>query len=309
MKERRINIPVNVITSGLIIGTGVCTSVIVDNLIKQNNAEITGDKKVDKVINDIGRAGAKVLIGTAFTTLAIEAYKDKSLNMSVVLPDTKVKPISTDSASADCSVTKKDVQILETTENRNEKKKDKKLNKEEKRYFKIYRRFEKVSELWDLLFKQATELDKLQVKEGEEIPELYRIDVLNIQKFNSKMKKLSNSIGFEYDPIMESRDINLMKDDIIKRSDEINEHLGDVFKYLNFAELEGATENNIENTIMEEIKTIFSNLDDTSYGSLKDEAIKKMKDPEVVNTVKLFSSGELSAVEACDRFVSYITTH
>ena len=333
--KKTITIPMGKITGGLIAGAGVCTSVVVDNVLKKDIDE--NSTKAEKVVNDIGRTGMTLLISSAFTALATAAYCDKSMDIKIPVK-VKSKGAKLDKVDSKDSKHEKCCTC--------QKKKHKSYLADEDNTLvpvreKDRKRFSKALKLWESILHSSMEMDRWckenidgydqdDIVNESLIPEDIRVDVKEVSKFNSKMEKLSNLAGLEFAPIIESSDSTLMMSDIIESTGFITELLSAINAIINpeiineypstdeeDIDIAGDIDSNVidlypekvvdeKEIIFSELQRIFAKNDLNLPENFLSDLINRIDD-NVGEIVQKFISGEISAADACDRIIAHIT--
>ena len=275
-KIEKIVIPVGKIASIATVFTGMATSILVDESLKKST---TGNKYVD----ELGRNGAGILIGTAFSVAAAEVWNDKS--MDIVIP-------------------------LKKSKSEGPRKKD-------------FKRFNRATELWTSLMEAAmNSVSWVDEHPEEDIENAPAIDGKMVDEFNRKMVKLANRIGFDYEPINVFVGSSVFTArQIIDECRIIGDRIKKAYEYLygtpapvaqigmddfvdndDFDYDEEDIDSADENVIPEEANADLSDalIESLSNFDIDIDRIDKQKVGEIFS---LYSSGMISATQACERII------
>lgn len=301
--KKQITIPMGTICGAMLLGTGVCTSVLVDRSL----AKIEGNR----IANSLGRAGSSVMIGTYFTALAVAAMTDDTFNIKIGgKKKDKKEP--------------REVSLEEAQRIYNEK---------HPARHKDIKRLIKASDRWKSIYSQAEILnnwlsdnadDDLEIPANRRnIPEELYVSNKDVEKFDDYMEKLAKRIGFEFIPIITSDDPVTVMDDIFRSADRIIEQLQICIKYCNPDYIPDDHED--DKSDADENDRICDARPITERDLIRDQVAKiilhqeydlkpgqfvkimdHLMDETIKDIVQKFNSGELSATAASERIIAYI---
>jgi len=314
--KKEITIPVGKISAVAIYGTGICSNILLDNVLKKNT---TGNKYIDV----IARNGIEVLTSSAFIALASASWFDDSLNF-----DIKIPRIGKNKS--------KDHKQEHLIENNNKPEEDfiSEIHKVSK---KTTDRMKKAAKLWEEIFQAAMDTsewintqksieDLHEDLKDVEVPQFLKKKKVN--ELNEVMYKLANKVGFVYNEINVQDDHVAMADDILtNHSYQMTSYLREAYQYCYGSPVNGniepnevvnvlndapeeETDNKVHATnvteFMDNVQDIFSSKDVHLNEDQVFNLMEYANDKNINDILSEFKNGEISAVNACDKISAYL---
>lgn len=290
MKRREITIPVSTIAGGLVMGTGICASVLVDEALKQ--------VKCNKVIKGAGRTGISVMISAGFAPLAFVVSSMDFLDIKIKIGKKESKESNNNEGIKPCRE-------------------------------KDFDRTNRAVDLWESILNETyAAKEYLDEHPGEDVPTDEFISIDDINKFTEKMHKLSKRIGFTQYPIVISPDsLKDMIESILNSIDGVADNIRECYKYCYGKEVSGhddisidvsdtaeseiaagidEAKDNLKAQVAAEIYNIFNSSDVDLTADQLDFLINNAEDKTIIDIVEKYYNGDITVADARDRLAAYI---